>query len=201
MPQVTQFHDWERSVLDATQDPALISMALRENDSANDWRHFMSCLRGYPDVFEKRTINKLLILGFYGQICTRVFGSSLPTSMMVPMADNYNHSNVKVSPYIFHRGLHKQADPESSYFNPSKFMNDYSKIQSSTTKSTDKIDTQKVPQYFNSQKFDEHESSSYLNVDKALAILRETPSTKIWELLLIVDRFIEDDFDSSNKKD
>ena len=104
-------------MIDATQDPALISQALKERESANDWRHFMSCLRSYPDVFEKRTINKSLILQFYGQICTRTFGSSLYTSMMVPMADNYNHANVNVCPYIFHRPSHLQADPNSKYFN------------------------------------------------------------------------------------
>lgn len=80
-------------------------------------------------------------------------------------------------------------------------MNDYSKIHSTTTGSSDEIDNLKDPQYFNSQKFDEHQSSAYLDVDKALAILRETPSTNIWELLLIVDRFIEDDFDSNKNKD
>ena len=131
MPKVPQFHDWDTDFIEATQDPALISQAIRERASANDWRHFMSCLRRYPSIFQKSTIDKDLILRFYGQICTRTFGSSLFTSMMVPMADNYNHANVSVSPYIVHKTLHEQADTESKYFTPLKYMNDYSRVMES----------------------------------------------------------------------
>ena len=133
MPQVTQFHDWDQTVIDATQDPALISQAMKERESGNDWRHFMACLRRYPNVFKRETINKELILRLYGQICTRTFGSSLHTSMMVPMADNYNHANVIVRPYLIHKASHLLADKQAKYFSPSKFMNDYSLVMDMET--------------------------------------------------------------------
>ena len=66
----------------------------------------MACLRRYPQVFNRETINKALIIRFYGQISTRTFGSSLNEPMLIPMADNYNHANVMVCPYIVNKSLH-----------------------------------------------------------------------------------------------
>ena len=47
---------------------------------------------------------------------------------MVPMADNYNHSNVNVVQEIIHKRIHLEADESSKYFTKTKYMNDYSFI-------------------------------------------------------------------------
>ena len=48
--------------------------------------------------------------------------------MLIPMADNYNHANVNVCPYIVNKNLHSICDTNSKYFTPDKFKNDYSKV-------------------------------------------------------------------------
>ena len=88
----------------------------------------MSNLRRYTDVFHEETLDKKLILHFASQIDTRTFSSGLSQSMMVPMAENYNHANVVCKPYLIHTPSHTQADSSSKYFSPTKFMNDYSKV-------------------------------------------------------------------------
>ena len=79
-----------------------------------------------------------MFLRFYGQACTRQFGSKLTMTMMIPMADNYNHANVNVRPYIVHGPSHAASDPLSKYFTPRKFMNDYSRV----------LEQQSLPQHF-----------------------------------------------------
>ena len=65
---------------------------------------------------------------FYGQVCSRCFGWGLPTTSMVPMADNFNHSDVSNVQEIIHRNLHLDIDEENSYFTKTKYMNDYSMV-------------------------------------------------------------------------
>jgi hypothetical protein len=45
---------------------------------------------------------------------------------MIPMADNFNHSDVNTINEIVSKSLHLSADPASNYFTKTKFMNDYS---------------------------------------------------------------------------
>ena len=88
----------------------------------------MATLRRYPNIIDRTVITKANILRLYAQVCTRSFGSSLHTALMVPMADNYNHANVNVVPKLVHRGYHREADPSAKYFTAEKFMNDYSTV-------------------------------------------------------------------------
>ena len=45
---------------------------------------------------------------------------------MVPMADNYNHSDCTTVQEIIHKQMHMEADETSTYFCKTKYMNDYS---------------------------------------------------------------------------
>ena len=83
--------------------------------------------------------------------------------MLVPMADNYNHANVNVCPYIVHKSLHAAADPKSKYFNPSKYMNDYTRV----------MQKENLPRFFNEGKYNENQASVYFDVENALATLRD----------------------------
>ena len=58
------------------------------------------------------------------QIITRRFGWPLPHTGLVPMADNYNHSNVEIVQEVIHK--QKQLEASEAYFTKNKFMNDYS---------------------------------------------------------------------------
>ena len=79
------------------------------------------------------------------------------------MADNYNHANVKVTPYIVHKTLHAEADSQSKYYNPSKYMNDYIRG----------MQQENLPRFFNKDKYNENQASVYFDVEKALATLRD----------------------------
>ena len=56
----------------------------------------MECLAKYPDVFNESSLEPGLFYRFYAQVCTRCFGWGLPSTAMIPMADNCNHSDVTV---------------------------------------------------------------------------------------------------------
>ena len=83
-------------------------------------------LSKYPDIFKHSTLNPDLFYKFYAQVCTRCFGWGLPSTAMIPMADNCNHSDVTVVQEIVHKQKHLEANRQSSYFTKTKYMNDYS---------------------------------------------------------------------------
>lgn len=80
----------------------------------------------YPYIFPMSQVNSSLFYKFYAQVCTRCFGWGLPSTAMIPMADNHNHSDVTVVQEILNKRMHLQADEESNYYTKTKFMNDYS---------------------------------------------------------------------------
>ena len=73
-------------------------------------------LANYPDIFAPGRITYDHFLRFYGQVVTRCFGWGLPSTAMVPMADNFNHSHVDVQQEIINSELHFIAEPGSDYY-------------------------------------------------------------------------------------
>lgn len=79
----------------------------------------------------------------YAQVCTRCFGYYMPSTSLVPMADNFNHIDRRAGYELINLSLHK--DDSNYYIRPgqlskspiqlhkpfteddvrSKFMNDY----------------------------------------------------------------------------
>lgn len=64
----------------------------------------------------------------FAQVCSRCFGWGLPTTAMIPMADNHNHSHITVINETICKPLQIQGDSKSKYFTKDKFMNNYSDI-------------------------------------------------------------------------
>ena len=54
-----------------------------------EWQDISKILPLYPDLFRGAT--KELFLKMYNYACTRCFGWTLPSTMMVPLADFLNH--------------------------------------------------------------------------------------------------------------
>lgn len=48
-------------MIDATQDPVVVSHALRNRETLKDWRHFIRLLRRYSSIYEKSTVTEELI--------------------------------------------------------------------------------------------------------------------------------------------
>lgn len=45
---------------------------------------------------------------------------------MIPMADNFNHSDVHVGHDLCNKSMHLSGNEETNYFTRTKFMNDFS---------------------------------------------------------------------------
>jgi len=58
---------------------------------------FRDILISYPDIFPKKFIDFSLFLNIYAQVYTRCFGSGVPSTSIIPMADNFNHDFPYVS--------------------------------------------------------------------------------------------------------
>ena len=68
-----------------------------QNKIKSEWKVFRNILLQYPEIFPKKYIDYGLFLNIYGLVYTRCFGSGVPSTSLVPMADNFNHDFIYVS--------------------------------------------------------------------------------------------------------
>ena len=104
MPDVKFFCHWPEGLVAATQDQNLVHYAREYKfELREEWTSLEKVLAKYPHVFPEGAITDKLFYKFYAQVCTRCFGWGLPSTSMIPMADNLNHSDVTVVQEIVHK--------------------------------------------------------------------------------------------------
>ena len=82
--------NWEESEMDQFMDIELkMDAKLYGDEIKTEWNQLEPIFNEFPDIFPGYT--KELFLEMYNYACTRVFGWTLPNTMMVPMADFQNH--------------------------------------------------------------------------------------------------------------
>ena len=64
----------------------------------------------------------------WGLKCTRVFGSGMGTTCMIPMADAFNHCPLEYSVETINTKLHLEGRKNLDYYRISKYMSDVSPI-------------------------------------------------------------------------
>jgi hypothetical protein len=85
-------------------------------------------LEKYPEVFKPETLKLHVFLRFCALLGSRSFGSNIPHSSMIPMADNFNHGNKDCGWGMVNTELHMQADEKSSYFIPARFLKNHDQM-------------------------------------------------------------------------
>lgn len=91
-------------------------------------------LMNYPEHFSHEILDRKLFMIIFAQVCSRCFGWGLPTTAMIPMADNCNHSHGTCVNETIHTNFQSDYLPlkqnnvkvPRKYFTREKFMNDYS---------------------------------------------------------------------------
>lgn len=82
---------WSDEELDLLRDDELRREAKTYRDEVlEEWDLVSKVLALYPEVF--KGASKKLFLKMYNFACTRCFGWTLPSTMMVPLADFLNHA-------------------------------------------------------------------------------------------------------------
>lgn len=107
MPDVTFFCDLPAEEIQATQD-AFIIKELKDYkiELDEEYSKISKCLQRYPAVFTPATLERRNFMSIYAQVCSRCFGWDLPHTSMIPMADNFNHSDVNVTFEFVTKSLH-----------------------------------------------------------------------------------------------
>lgn len=125
MPDVTFFCDLERKEIMTTMDPYLVAEAIAYREELQDeWIEVLEVLNDCP-LFLKETCQRRIFMSLFAQVCSRCFGWGIPSTSMIPMADNMNHKDVNVLCEILTKSLHKQGQKSGKYFTKAKFMNDF----------------------------------------------------------------------------
>jgi len=118
-----------------------------------EWTEMARCMAKYPDIFNHESLKPEVFYKFYAQVCTRCFGWGLPSTAMIPMADNHNHSDVTVVQEVVHKGMQLAAERPSQYFTKTKYMNDYSICFDEAEYAGDRTRTINVKGRYNKQNF------------------------------------------------
>jgi hypothetical protein len=92
------------------------------------WDQIKSVITKYPSIFKPSTLTFKVFHRFNAIINTRCFGSNLPSSSLVPMADNFNHRNKHCTWSLVNTKLHKNPDVKSKYFITGRFLEDVSPL-------------------------------------------------------------------------
>lgn len=94
------------------------------------------CLTNYSDIFDPKGpdmdkegfLKHEVFFMVYGWVCTRSFGLGPYKSAIVPLADMFNHKDMKIIGETICKSLHVKGDVKSPYFTQRKYMNDYSAL-------------------------------------------------------------------------
>lgn len=121
----------------ATDDFDLMHEAFTyKRDIEKEWQDMKNVLTRYSEHFDAQLVDRGLFMRIFAQVCSRCFGWGLPTTAMIPMADNLNHSHGTCINEAVHREFQARYLPRAQdknyggvpkkYFTREKFMNDYS---------------------------------------------------------------------------
>jgi hypothetical protein len=94
-----------------------------------EWEQISKIIPLYPEVFPGGSSRELFML-MYNYACTRCFGWTLPSTMMVPLADFLNHHPCDTQYEIYQRELHtvKTSVDSQGYRTPKRFSIDYTTL-------------------------------------------------------------------------
>ena len=79
----------------------------------------------YKFLFSEKHIDEGLFYNVYGQVCTRCFGSGLPSCCLIPMGDNLNHNSVSITNEVINIQEYLKCDKMTI---DSKILHDYSTL-------------------------------------------------------------------------
>jgi hypothetical protein len=96
---------WKETELDRLCDYELKKEAMVYRDEVlYEWEQISKILPLYPELFPGATKEQFMLM--YNYACTRCFGWTLPSTMMVPLADFLNHQPCDTQYEIYQRELH-----------------------------------------------------------------------------------------------
>jgi hypothetical protein len=131
MPDVEFSARWDQKDIEQFQDRDLPNLLIHYKMELKPvLGFFVQVLQKYPKIFPDHFMSRKLFLNVYGQVCTRCFGYSVPSTSMIPMADNFNHGCFETNQELICSKLHKIFDQgeNKAYLTPNKIMNDYSML-------------------------------------------------------------------------
>jgi len=120
-------------VIRGTDDLHLLEESfIYRRDIEKEWLDMKAVLEAYPQHFSPELVDRGLFMRVFAQVCSRCFGWGLPSTSMIPMADNLNHSHVTCVNETINTTFHKNFTTQKphggvprKYFTRDKFMNDY----------------------------------------------------------------------------
>ena len=189
MPDVKFFCFWSEPEILATQDTNLFQHAREyKKELQQEWMELVHCLAKYPEIFKIESMRPELFFKFYAQVCTRCFGWGLPSTAMIPMADNLNHSDVTIVQEIVTKAIHINAERKSPYFTKTKFMNDYSICFDDADWQGDHVKTVNVKGRFNQLNFEANKKfTSIQKIKESLDL-----GVQLWDVPCIREFYTED---------
>ena len=105
--------DWEAGELDQFMDVELkMDAELYRSEIETEWRQIEPILQANPSLFPG--YSKDVFERFYNFACTRCFGWTMPSTMMVPLADFMNHLPIDNEYNVYSKSMHTEMQSVNS---------------------------------------------------------------------------------------
>ncbi len=113
---------WSKELLDQLHDIELfLEAGVYSREVYDEWSALGKCLKQHPDAFPGYEDHHFA--RYYNLACTRCFGWTLPSTMMVPMADFLNHQPSDTQYEIYEKKTAlRRASVDANHVEPTKLM-------------------------------------------------------------------------------
>lgn len=137
---------WQDSELNEFEDQKLIIDALKyKGDILEEFKLLKAVIEKYPQLIDPKKYTLQLFTKAYTFTISRCFGWTLPTTMLIPFADNFNHSNKNTVYHMFNPSYHYNFDKSKiNYYKPNKMRTNYTLHSDKITCSNSKYITRKI---------------------------------------------------------
>lgn len=194
---------WHEDIIQELEDPYIKKEAKEfELDMDRTWEQFKEAFQKFPHLFPLDKFTKQDFLWCYEAVMTRCFGWSLPTTMLVPMADFMNHNPDGTTSYIVNTRFERKEEeaPENYLIKKRKVALDVFNDNTITLSSEEKEIFHVSPgqrityiknnlEYLSPKSAKKVEENDYRKEDLKkfireinLAILKKDANKQVWEL-------------------
>lgn len=157
---------------------------------------FLKVLQQHSDVFPEWLATEEMFMAAWGLKCTRVFGSGMGTTCMIPMADAFNHCPHEYSVETINAKLQLEGRKNPDYYRISKYMSDVTPIFKKHGSNEEILNSTDVKGRFNRKLYEgNQETLSIGNVRENLKL------KEVWQIPFQYDAWEEDNETDDSDED
>jgi len=184
--------NWTNKELDFLEDLNIKEQVHEfQQDMEDNWRKIKEILKKNQDLFisalDLDTEIKSLYIWAYEFVMTRCYGWSLPSTILIPLADFLNHDKHGVDHYLIHEGFELKEKEKHQGYNIKKMKVDLSEMKSFKNSLTEE-ELKKLSSFIDEKANYIEENFDYLTREEREVFCMDFKTLNNWNLRDFVDK-------------